>query len=61
MDTRRGPMLTGINLKFAPPGGTWDAADNGAYEVRVLANHVLDADGNAALGRRIGTFWVRAG
>ncbi|HEX8913853.1 MAG TPA: hypothetical protein VF796_16005, partial [Humisphaera sp.] len=31
--------------RFAAPGGSWDAADNGAYAVRLAAGQVRDAQG----------------
>jgi parallel beta-helix repeat protein len=34
--------------RITPPGGAWDAADNGAYTIGLNANQVLDTWGNAA-------------
>jgi CSLREA domain-containing protein len=33
--------------RFMPPGGSWDAADNGTYTVSVVAGEVTDTSGNA--------------
>ena len=41
------------------PAGSWDAADNGTYFIRVRSNHVFDTDGHAARGRVVGRFEVR--
>ena len=59
IDARRAPAIAGMNLKLAAPDGTWDAADDGPWRVRLLPNHVFDTDGHTATGRLIGTFWVR--
>jgi hypothetical protein len=40
------------------PEGRWDAIDHGSYEIHLRDGEVRDAAGNAALGRRIGTFTV---
>jgi hypothetical protein len=40
------------------PGGSWDAADNGTYFIRVRSNHVFDTEGHAARGRVVGRFNV---
>lgn len=42
----------------APPGGLWDAADNGIYVVRMRAGQVSDTSGNAAAARVLGSFKV---
>ena len=47
--------------RFTPPGGSWDASDNGTYTVTVLANAVTDVLGNPVGGGsavEIGTFDV---
>src|SRR6185369_2076107 len=36
---------TTASYTFTPPGGTWNAIDNGAYTVSVVAGKVLDSDG----------------
>jgi len=43
---------------FAPPGGTWDAADAGNYSVSVVAGQVTDTAGNAVPAGVVGTFKV---
>jgi hypothetical protein len=47
------------NYKFAAPGGTWDASDDGVYTVRLLAGFVKDTQGNTASARTLGTFAVQ--
>ena len=44
--------------RFTPPGGSWDAADNGSYSVRLLSNQVFDTAGNAVPSGVIGSFSV---
>ncbi len=45
--------------QIIPPGGTWDAVDNGDYSVGILANSVFDTDGNpVADNANLGTFNV---
>ncbi len=39
---------------FLPPGGTWDAADNGTYTVELQADAVTDVSGNAIPGGVVG-------
>lgn len=34
--------------QITPPGGSWDAVDNGAYAIALNANQVFDTAGNAA-------------
>jgi GH25 family lysozyme M1 (1,4-beta-N-acetylmuramidase) len=43
---------------IAAPGGTWDAADNGAYTVNLNANQVKDVGGLFAAGMTGNTFNV---
>lgn len=38
------------------PGGSWDAGDNGAYEVRLIEDAVRDAAGNATPAATLGGF-----
>jgi Right handed beta helix region len=45
------------NYSMTPPGGSWDAADNGAYNV-FLVNGVSDTSGNASSTGLLGTFTV---
>lgn len=35
-----------VTYQFAPPGGSWDAGDDGAYSIAVLTNAVADVAGN---------------
>lgn len=36
-----------VTFELTPPGGSWDAADNGAYQILVPGGAVADAAGNA--------------
>jgi hypothetical protein len=44
--------------RIAAPGGTWDEADNGVYQVLLAPNEVRDTAGNSAPGGVLGTFTV---
>jgi hypothetical protein len=50
-------MTRVVRYKIAPPGGTWNAPDNGTYTVRLQGGQVFDLQGNSndpvALGRFI--------
>ena len=41
-----------------PPGGSWDAADNGTYSVVMQASQVADTIGNFVASGTLGTFQV---
>lgn len=41
-----------------PPGGSWDAVDNGTYVINMQPNQVLDIDGNPVPSGPIGSFTV---
>jgi len=41
-----------------PPGGSWDAGDNGTYTITMRNNQVADISGNFVPGGVIGTFTV---
>ncbi len=41
---------------IVPPGGTWDAADNGTYTVSMQASQVADTTGNFVNAGSLGTF-----
>jgi hypothetical protein len=45
---------------IVPPGGSWDAADNGTYNVAMQANQVTDSLGNPVKAGIIGSFSVNA-
>lgn len=44
--------------EFVPPGGAWDATDNGAYVLSLLPGAVADESGNLAVGGELGTLTV---
>lgn len=45
---------------FVPPGGAWDAADNGTYTITLTKNAVYDYSANAVPAGDIGQFSVSA-
>jgi len=45
---------------IVPPGGSWDFADNGTYNVVMQANAVFDGIGNPVAAGNIGSFSVMA-
>jgi len=45
--------------RVTAPGGSWDATDNGSYNVTLQAGAVDDTNGNAAAAGSIGTFGVQ--
>ena len=51
---------TNINATYAivPPGGSWDAADNGTYEVVMQSKQVFDSLNKAVRAGTIGSFNV---
>ena len=70
---RAGDPLTGVLKRTAPtsdaadvvgvywmnaPGGRWDPADNGVYQISLQANEIKDTHGNAALPQVLGQFRV---
>jgi hypothetical protein len=44
--------------RVTAPGGTWDAADDGVYEIRLLSQAVSDTSENLAPATLLGTFQV---
>jgi uncharacterized protein YkwD len=44
--------------KITPPGGRWDAADNGTYSVVMRSGQVTDTSSNAVAAGKMGTFKV---
>jgi hypothetical protein len=47
-----------VKYALAAPGGSWDEADDGTYEVRLRDGGALDAGGNAVPAGVLGTFHV---
>ncbi len=47
-----------VTFSVPAPGGSWNGADNGTYEIRLAANQVSDLAGNRHPGGVIGTFTV---
>jgi ELWxxDGT repeat protein len=50
--------LRRATYRISPPGGSWDAADNGVYAVTMQAGQVTDLAGNPVAPRGLGTFKV---
>ncbi|GAB4474119.1 MAG: hypothetical protein OHK0037_34870 [Elainellaceae cyanobacterium] len=47
-----------VTYQITAPGGTWDANDNGTYQVALQAGQVFDTSGNAAPPATLGSFNV---
>jgi FG-GAP-like repeat len=47
-----------VIYSIVPPGGTWNFADNGTYNVVMQASQVFDGFGNAVAAGNIGSFTV---
>ncbi|MFI5379452.1 MAG: CAP domain-containing protein [Tepidisphaerales bacterium] len=58
----KNPTLDAVSIvatyRITAPGGTWDAADDGVYSIKLLAKKVTDKAGNAAAAGTLGTFNV---
>jgi len=52
------PGETVAGYTFAPPGGSWDAGDNGNYVVALEAGQVQDTAGNLVAAGTVGVQWV---
>lgn len=52
-----GPVITG-EWTIGAPGGTWDAADNGTYQIMVVGGTIKDTLGNAVAAGTIATFTI---
>lgn len=46
--------------RISAPGGSWDEADNGTYQLFLIKGQVFDTNGNYAQGRSLGSFVVDA-
>ena len=44
------PTSVVVTYALQPPGGAWDAADNGSYSIAIASGQVLDLNGNPAVG-----------
>ncbi|MCU0781171.1 MAG: PA14 domain-containing protein, partial [Akkermansiaceae bacterium] len=47
-----------VTYQFTPPGGAWNAADNGTYRIHLHAEEVRDGDEHAFPEGEIGSFQV---
>jgi hypothetical protein len=52
-----GNQVTGT-YRFVPPGGTWDSADNGIYDVVMQPGEVTDLLNNPVKAGSLGTFSI---
>jgi hypothetical protein len=50
-----------VTYQISAPGGTWDSADNGVYNVAIQGNQVRDTAGNPLPATPLGSFTVAAG
>ena len=50
--------IADVTYAIAPPGGSWDAADNGAWAVVLAPSAVLSTTGEDVAGGTLGTFAV---
>jgi predicted outer membrane repeat protein len=55
--TQDSPDVVAV-YRIAAPGGNWDPADNGLYEISLLGGAVEDIHGNPAAAAVLGTFSV---
>src|SRR5439155_3981894 len=58
VDLNTNGTLRSATYRLIPPGGSWDATDNGAYTVSLEPNQVADTAGNFALASALGQFYV---
>ena len=57
--TANGNGTVTVDYEIAPPGGTWDSAENDTYTIALNANEVFDVAGNAAAANAtVNTFVV---
>lgn len=47
-----------VTYQVSPPGATWDATDNGVYNVAIQAGQVADTSGNFLIASALGSFTV---
>lgn len=52
-----GPSVM-VEYAITPPGGAWDASDNGDYQIAIIANEIKDTIGTAAVAGQITTFTI---
>jgi hypothetical protein len=58
--TSDGPQIA-ARYRIIAPGGAWDIAANGVYQIVLEAGQVRDTAGNAAPARSLGSFTVALG
>jgi hypothetical protein len=58
VDRARNGTPRTVLYRITPPGGNWDAGDNGAYNVNVVADEVRDNHGTAVAAGNLGAFTV---
>jgi len=46
-------------FKLSAPGGSWDAADNGTFSIKLLGDRVKDTSSAGASARTLGSFVVK--
>ncbi|CAN5540297.1 hypothetical protein BH09PLA1_BH09PLA1_30800 [soil metagenome] len=58
IESKSGGGWVRVRYKLAAPDGSWVAADNGTYSIRVRGGQAVDTDGNGIDARTIGSFVV---
>ncbi len=53
--------VVSATYQISAPGGTWDAADVGTYDIRMVSGEVVDTGGNVVASGSIGSFEVDFG
>jgi RTX calcium-binding nonapeptide repeat (4 copies)/Calx-beta domain len=53
-------VVLAVTYRINAPGGVWDSADNGTYQIDLLTGQVFDTAGNAAPASRLGSFTVNS-
>jgi hypothetical protein len=60
LDSRENGASRKVTYRFVPPGGAWNAADNGTYTISIQPNQVTDRSGHPVPAGAVGTFTVDA-
>jgi hypothetical protein len=58
VNSRKNGTPRKATYRIAPPGGSWDATDNGTYTITIQPNQVADKNGNPVPAGVLGSFTV---
>lgn len=58
VDTSGNGNARTVTYSIDAPGGTWEANDNGPYQIELLGGQIFDGSGNVSAGRNLGSFGV---